>query len=175
MLSHSRTFPLSLLSRVDVVWAGGYETCWPQEKSQPQNCMQWCLESTVDLHQPWGRLCHPALLWEKIDQIQKLKTLFSSHLSNTLQNFWSCYTNTELISGNLRHFTHTYIWGFPGASVVNIPPAKQDMQVQSLGWEDPLEKEMATHSSLLTWKIPWIEEPGGLQSMGSQSRTWLSE
>ena len=42
------------------------------------------------------------------------------------------------------------------------------MQVQSLGREDPLEKEMATHSSILVWKIPWTEEPGGLQSMGSQ-------
>ena len=40
--------------------------------------------------------------------------------------------------------------------------------VQSLGWEDPLEKEMATHSSTLAWKIPWTEEPGGLQSMGLQ-------
>jgi len=40
--------------------------------------------------------------------------------------------------------------------------------VQSLGQEDPLEKEMATHSSILAWKIPWTEEPGGLQSMGSQ-------
>ena len=40
--------------------------------------------------------------------------------------------------------------------------------VQSLGWEDPLEKEMATHSSILAWKIPWTEEPGGLQSTGSQ-------
>ena len=41
-------------------------------------------------------------------------------------------------------------------------------QVQSLGWEDTLEKEMATHSSILAWEIPWAEEPGGLQSMGSQ-------
>ena len=40
--------------------------------------------------------------------------------------------------------------------------------VQSLGWEDPLEKETATHSSILAWKTPWTEEPGGLQSMGSQ-------
>ena len=47
------------------------------------------------------------------------------------------------------------------------------MQVQSLGREDPLEKEMATHSSILAGKIPWIEEPGGLQSMGSQSQTQL--
>ena len=44
--------------------------------------------------------------------------------------------------------------------------AVQEMWVQSLGGEDPMEKEMATHSSLLAWKIPWPEEPGGLQSMG---------
>ena len=47
-------------------------------------------------------------------------------------------------------------------------PAVWETQVQSLGWEDPLEKEMATHSSTLAWKIPRTEEPGGLQSMGSQ-------
>ena len=45
-------------------------------------------------------------------------------------------------------------------------PAKQEMQVQSLGLEDTLEKEMATHSSTLAWKMPWMEEPGRLQSMG---------
>jgi len=44
----------------------------------------------------------------------------------------------------------------------------QEMQVQSLGWEDPLEEEMATHSRILAWKIPWTEELGGLQSMKSQ-------
>ena len=44
----------------------------------------------------------------------------------------------------------------------------QETQVQSLGWEDPLEKEMATHSSILAWKIPWTEEPGNLQSVGLQ-------
>ena len=46
-------------------------------------------------------------------------------------------------------------------------PAVQETQVQSLGWEDPLEEKMATHSSVLAWRMPWIEEPGGLQSMGS--------
>ena len=52
----------------------------------------------------------------------------------------------------------------------------QEMRVQSLDWEDALEKEMATHSSILAWKIPWTEEPGGLQSMGSQkSQTQLSD
>ena len=46
--------------------------------------------------------------------------------------------------------------------------AMQETQVRSLGWEDPLEKEMAAHSSTLAWKIPWMEEPGRLQSMGPQ-------
>ena len=52
--------------------------------------------------------------------------------------------------------------------MVTNPPAVQEMQVQSLGWEDPLEEEMATHSSVLAWEIPWTEEPLELQSAGSQ-------
>ena len=52
--------------------------------------------------------------------------------------------------------------------MINSLPAMWETWVQSLGWEDPLEKEMATHSSTLAWRIPWTEEPGGLQSMGSQ-------
>ena len=51
----------------------------------------------------------------------------------------------------------------------------QGTQVPSLGWEDPLEEEMAMHSAILAWKIPWTEEPGGLQSRGSQSRKQLSQ
>ena len=58
--------------------------------------------------------------------------------------------------------------GLHSGSVVKKPSAMQKMWVQSLGWEDPLEKEMVTHSSILAWEIPWTEEPGGLQSMGSQ-------
>ena len=54
------------------------------------------------------------------------------------------------------------------AQTVKNPPAMQETWVQSLGWEDPLEKEMAMHSSILAWEISWTEEPGGLQSMGSQ-------
>ena len=50
--------------------------------------------------------------------------------------------------------------------MVKNPPAKQETWVQSLGREDTLEKEMATHSSIIAWEIPWTEEPGGLQSMG---------
>ena len=56
------------------------------------------------------------------------------------------------------------------AQKVKCLPAMQETWVRSLDWQDPLEKEMATHSSTLAWKIPWREEPGRLQSMGSQSR-----
>ena len=55
--------------------------------------------------------------------------------------------------------------------MVKNPPEVQDTWVQSLGQEDPLEEGMATHSSILVWEIPWTEESGGLQSMGSQSQT----
>ena len=54
------------------------------------------------------------------------------------------------------------------AQTVKYLPAIWETRVHSLGWEDPLEKEMATHSSTLAWKIPWTDEPGRLQSMGSQ-------
>ena len=60
------------------------------------------------------------------------------------------------------------ILGFPGGSVVKNPPVMQSLRVRSLGWEDPLEEEMATHSSILAWRIPWTEKPGGLQSVGLQ-------
>ena len=67
--------------------------------------------------------------------------------------------------------------GFPGGSVVKNLLANKT-QVLSLGWEDPLEKGMTTHSSILAWKIPWAEEPGGLQSVRvAKSQTqlnWLS-
>ena len=79
-------------------------------------------------------------------------------------------------------FLETYILagGFPNGSVTKNPPAVQEMQerqVWSLGQQDPLEEEMATHSSILAWKIPWLEEPGGLLSMGLQKigHDWAPE
>ena len=63
--------------------------------------------------------------------------------------------------------THQYEASLIAQSVQNLP-AVQETQVRFLGQEDPLEKTMATHSSILAWRISWTEEPGGLQSMGSQ-------
>ena len=65
---------------------------------------------------------------------------------------------------------------FPGGSEVKNHVPVQETQVQSLGWEDPLEKETATHFSVLAWEVPWTEEPGGLQFKGSEeSQTGLSD
>ena len=60
------------------------------------------------------------------------------------------------------------VWGFPGGSDGKEAACFAEDWVGSLGWEDPLEKGMATHSSILAWRIPWTEKPGGLQSMGLQ-------
>ena len=63
------------------------------------------------------------------------------------------------------------VQGFPSVSTVKNLPAMQEseeMWVRSLGWDDPMEEGMATQSGILGWRIPWIEEPGGLQSIGSQ-------
>ena len=63
---------------------------------------------------------------------------------------------------------YTFKWASLVAQMVERLSAMQETRVWSLGWEDPLEKEMAAHSSILAWKIPWIAEPGRLPSMGSQ-------
>ena len=75
----------------------------------------------------------------------------------------------------MMQFYSVYEGGcFPGGSVVKNPPANAEDVGLIPGTDDSLKKEMATHSNILVWKIPWTEEPGGLQSVGSQSQTQLS-
>ena len=83
---------------------------------------------------------------------------------------WKTFLRTYTLSLFLRE-------GFPGGSVVKNPPAMQESWVRLLNWEDPLEENVATHSSTLAWRIPGPEEPGGLQSMGSQrvGHDWATE
>ena len=68
-------------------------------------------------------------------------------------------------------------WASLVAQMVKNPPAMRETWAQSLGWEDPLEESMATHSSILAWRIPWTEEPDGLQSMESQRvrHSWVTK
>ena len=71
--------------------------------------------------------------------------------------------------------THTESWTSLVAQIVKNPPTVQETWVRSLGWEDPLEEGMATHSNILTWRIPWTEEPGGLHGVAELSTTeWPS-
>ena len=67
-----------------------------------------------------------------------------------------------------EHFCFYHQAGFPDGSVVRTCLSMQNIQVRSLVQEDPMEKEMTIHSSILAWEMPWTEEPGGLQSMGSE-------
>ena len=86
-----------------------------------------------------------------------------------LENSMDCVVHGVTKSQKrLKDFHFHFFGGFLVALLVKILPAVQETWVQSQGQKDPLEKEMATHSSILAWKIPWTEEPGGLQSMGSQ-------
>ena len=68
-------------------------------------------------------------------------------------------------------FPHFSLWTSLVAQMVKNLPEMQETWVQSLGREDPLEREMVIHCSILAWRTPWTEEPGGLQSMGLQSQT----
>ena len=85
-------------------------------------------------------------MWEEMCQSDAVSSLFFTIL---------------LADGKFRCIRGRNL-GFPGGSMVKNPSTMEEMQVQSLGWEDSLQKGMATHSSILAWRIPWTEEPGGL-------------
>ena len=95
---------------------------------------------------------------------------------SAVKNLPSNVGNTGSIPGDPERFPGEGI-GNPSlvAQTVKHLCAMQETRVQSLGWEDLLEKEMAAHSSVLAWKIPWTAEPGRLWSMGLQSQTQLSD
>ena len=85
--------------------------------------------------------------------------------------FCSIYSPVIYLLKNLDYYFLAWLrlyWASLVAQRLKRLPGMRETRVRSLGWEDPLKKEMATHSSTLAWRIPWREEPGGLQSMGSK-------
>ena len=78
------------------------------------------------------------------------------------------HANMGSVSGEKKSVSSSVLWASLVAQMVKNLPAIQETRVQSLSWEDLLDKGMATHSIILSWRIPWTEEPGGLQSIGSQ-------
>ena len=106
--------------------------------------------------------------------ITTFKNVFQYQMGkfNSAKNHSYFCTNLVFVFLKLANFTQ----GFPGGSVVKNRLPMQGMQFRSLGWENPLEKEIATYSSVLAWEISWTEEPGGLQPMGhKKSWTYLRD
>ena len=104
--------------------------------------------------------------WESLGERSISLALLFLHMENGNSN----RNNNDTQKWNVINNNNIYIeiyWASLVAQRLKHLPAMQETWVQSLGWEDPLEEEMATHSSILPWRIPWAEEPGGLQS------TWL--
>ena len=97
------------------------------------------------------------------------KTHFFFLMPTQKGEFWL----PQSLKSSLTYFSgfvplYSFLWASLVAQSLKNLPAVQETQVQSLSWADPLEEEMATHSSTVAWRIPWTEGPGGLQSMGSQ-------
>ena len=88
-----------------------------------------------------------------------------------IRTLWGDQLASEYFDNVLKMYVileNVQAWASLVAQSIKHLPAMQEMRVRFLGWKDPLEKEMATHSSILGWRIPWTEEPGKLQSMGLQ-------
>ena len=107
-------------------------------------------------YSPWCR--------KELDTTERLHFHFHTKIGMIQRRLaWPLHKDDTRICETVHIFGTSLI-----AQLVKNPLATQETWVRSLGWEEPLEKEMATHFSILAWEIPWTEEPGGLQSMGSQ-------
>ena len=122
------------------VWSLGWEEPLEREIATHSSILAWKIQ--------WA---------EKPGRLQSLGSKIAGHNLVTKQKLWQ-----NLVYHNKSRQASL------GAQLVKHLPAVQETWVQFLGWKDPLEKEIATHSSILAWRIPWTEEPGGVQSMGSQ-------
>ena len=121
-------------------------------------------------------MCYLTILWQSLHKIYvhqmiklyTLNLLYISYISIKVQRFFFFLRIQLSTPASLNQCS-------PVAQMVNNLHAVWETRVWHLDQEDPLEKGTTTHSSILTWRIPWTENPDGLQSMKSQSQTWLSE
>ena len=131
----------------------------------------WSFSFSISPFDEYSALISFRIDWFDLLAVQQiLKSLFQHHNSKALILQHSAFLMVQLshqhvTTGKIKALT---IWASLIAQLVKNLPAMWETCVRSLGWEDPLEKEMATHSRTLAWKSPWMEEPGRLQSMGSQ-------
>ena len=99
---------------------------------------------------------------------EKMKVLWSQHFAKISSRFPIACQVRHIVFISIFYAKLHIVWVSLMAQMVKNLPAMRETLVRSLGWEDPLEKGMATQSRILAWRIPWTEEPGGLQSMESQ-------
>ena len=131
-------------------------------------CLASCLNPS-HIHS-WD-LCHPPWPQHHPDFRQNLRRLRQS--GSIIINQWNSISTAYIYHVLATHWVLS--WASLVAQTVKNPSAMQEIQIWSLDWEDPLEKGMATQSRILAWRIPWIEEPSGLQSMGvEKNQTWLN-
>ena len=131
-------------------------------------CKSWKSRDTQNKRQIW--------IWStKLNRAKANRVLsreYTGHSKHSLLTTREMTLHMDIIDGQYQNKTD-YIFcshrlGFPGGSDGKIRPAMQETCIRSLGWEDPLQEGMATHSSILAWRILWTEEPGELQSRGLQ-------
>ena len=120
--------------------------------------MCWSFSFRTSPSNEYSRLISFRIDWFELLAVQEL--------SRVLQHYNSKAWILLFLSLFMVQLSHLYMTR--GKTMGKCLPAMWEAWVQSRGWEDPLEKEMATHSSTLAWKIPWTEDPGGIQSRGSQ-------
>ena len=118
--------------------------------------------------------CFLPKVWNLMIKLNERKTMslvkpkFSKKVLKVISNNFSIARLNQLLNVSVISFWRLLPFKTKGASQVKNPPANAGDVVRTLNWEDPPEKEMASHSSILVWEIPWTEEPGRLQSMGLQ-------
>ena len=118
--------------------------------------------------------CFLPKVWNLMIKLNERKTMslvkpkFSKKVLKVISNNFSIARLNQLLNVSVISFWRLLPFKTKGASQVKNPPANAGDVVRTLNWEDPPEKEMAPHSSILVWEIPWTEEPGRLQSMGLQ-------
>ena len=149
------------------VWSLGQEDPLEKEMATHSSILPWRRPWTEELQRIGS---------QRVGMTKWLTFTFTFKLKQTTELGWTHLTSCWFTSLRIFLWGSCSFWGFPGGSGVKNLPAMQEPQeiwVWSLGQEDPLEEGMATHSNILAWRIPWTEEPGGLQSTGLRSQTWL--
>ena len=165
---------------------------WQQSTTERKQCDSWprCISHCGSwlelgdarrtncgnmLHLAFGLTCNPKGNWQIVDSSFWMPRLGSSPRVCVCVYTWlgpmcasehMCTCSVHTYTSD-RHIFCSWEASLVAEMVKNLPPM-QETGVQSLGWEEPLEKEMAIHSSILAWRIPWTEEPGRLQSMRSK-------